>query len=169
MCKARYGRIVLTSSINGLYGNRNVVNYCVAKAGIIGLSNVVALEGADEGVKSNVILPAAVTRMAEGLDTSAFPPMEPEMVAPVVGWLAHESCSITGEMLSSMAGRVSRAYVAESPGVYRPAWDIEQVAEQIDAIRSTNAPVVFPVVPSGQIDHLRYSFEMASRGSKKKP
>lgn len=172
MCKAGYGRIVLTSSINGLYGNRNVVNYCVAKAGIIGLSNVVALEGADEGVKCNVILPGAVTRMAEGLDTSAYPPMGPELVAPVVGWLAHESCSITGEMLSSMAGRASRAYVAESPGVYRPAWSIEQVAGQIDAIRSTDAPVVFPVVPSGHVDHLRYSFEMArfevARGGSKK-
>src|SRR5215813_11161661 len=65
MCKAGYGRVVLTSSINGLYGNRLVVNYSVAKAGIIGLSNVVALEGAAEGVKSNVILPGAVTRMAE--------------------------------------------------------------------------------------------------------
>jgi NAD(P)-dependent dehydrogenase (short-subunit alcohol dehydrogenase family) len=165
MCKNGYGRIVLTSSINGLYGNRNVVNYCVAKAGVIGLSNVVALEGADEGVKCNVILPGAVTRMAEGLDTSAYPPMDPEMVAPVVGWLAHESCSITGEMLSSMAGRAARAYVAESPGVYRPTWSIEQVAEQIDAIRSTEAPLVFPVVPSGHIDHLRYSFEMAKRGA----
>jgi len=71
MCKAGYGRIVLTSSINGLYGNRLVVNYSVAKAGIIALSNVVALEGAAEGVKCNVILPGAVTRMAEGLDTSA--------------------------------------------------------------------------------------------------
>lgn len=161
MCKARYGRIVLTSSINGLYGNRNVVNYSVAKAGIIGLSNVVALEGAEEGVKCNVILPGAVTRMAEGLDTSAYPPMDPELVAPVVGWLAHESCSVTGEMLSAMAGRVARAYVAESPGVYRPVWSMEQVAEQIDAIRSTDAPRIFPVVPSGHIDHLRYCFEMA--------
>jgi NAD(P)-dependent dehydrogenase (short-subunit alcohol dehydrogenase family) len=167
MCNAGYGRIVLTSSINGLYGNRNVVNYCVAKAGIIGLSNVVALEGAAEGVKCNVILPGAVTRMAEGLDTSAYPPMEPDLVAPVVGWLAHESCSITGEMLSSMAGRAARAYVAESRGVYRPGWSIEQVAEQIDAIRSTDAPVIFPVVPSGHVDHLRYSFEMAKRGSTK--
>jgi NAD(P)-dependent dehydrogenase (short-subunit alcohol dehydrogenase family) len=167
MCKAGYGRIVLTSSINGLYGNRNVVNYSVAKAGIIALSNVVALEGAAEGVKSNVILPGAVTRMAEGLDTSAYPPMTPEMVAPVVGWLAHESCSITGEMLSAMAGRVSRAYVAESPGVFRPDWNIEQVAQHIDAIRSTDAPLVFPVVPSGHIDHLRYSFEVAKSGFKK--
>ena len=62
MCKAGYGRIVLTSSIGGLYGNHNVVNYCVSKAGLIGLSNVVALEGAAEGVKCNLIVPAAVTR-----------------------------------------------------------------------------------------------------------
>jgi NAD(P)-dependent dehydrogenase (short-subunit alcohol dehydrogenase family) len=167
MCKAGYGRVVLTSSINGLYGNRLVVNYSVAKAGIIGLSNVVALEGAAEGVKCNVILPGAVTRMAEGLDTSAYPPMDPELVTPMVGWLAHESCTITGEMLISMAGRAARAYVAESPGVFRPAWSIEQVAENIDAIRSTAAPVVFPVVPSGHVDHLRYSFEMARHGAKK--
>ena len=167
MCKAGYGRVVLTSSVNGLYGNRNTVNYAVAKAGIIGLSNVVALEGADEGVKCNVILPGAVTRMAEGLDTSAYPPMDPELVAPVVGWLAHESCSITGEMLSSMAGRAARTFVAESPGVYRPAWSIEQVAEQIDVIRSTDAPVIFPVVPLGQLAHIRYSFEMAKAGGAK--
>jgi len=169
MCKAGYGRIVLTSSVNGLYGNRNSANYGVAKAGIIGLSNIVALEGADEGVKCNVILPGALTRMAEGLDTSAYPPMDPELAAPVVGWLAHESCSITGEMLSSMAGRAARAYVAESPGVYRPAWTIEQVADQIDVIRSTDAPVIFPVVPLGQLAHIRYSFEMAKAGGATAP
>jgi NAD(P)-dependent dehydrogenase (short-subunit alcohol dehydrogenase family) len=163
MCNARYGRIVLTSSINGLYGNHKNANYSVAKAGTIGLSNVAALEGAEYNVKSNVILPAAVTRMSEGVDTSAFPPMPPEMVAPAVGWLAHESCSVSGEMMISAAGRVARAYVAESAGVYRSEWSMERVAEQIDAIRSTNAPEVFPVVPSGHIDHLRYSFAMATR------
>jgi NAD(P)-dependent dehydrogenase (short-subunit alcohol dehydrogenase family) len=166
MCKAGYGRVVLTSSINGLYGNKQVLNYSVAKAGLIGLSNVVALEGAAEGVKSNIILPGAVTRMAEGLDTSAYPPMDPELVAPVVGWLSHESCNITGEMLVSMAGRNARAYVAESPGVYRPTWTIEDVAQNIDGIRSTESPVIFPVVPSGHVDHLRYSFEMAKRGGR---
>ncbi|MDT5050989.1 MAG: hypothetical protein QOG75_6911, partial [Mycobacterium sp.] len=98
MCDAGYGRIVLTSSIGGLYGNHEVANYAVAKAGVIGLSNVAAIEGAAHGVKSNVIVPAAVTRMAEGIDTSAYPPMGAELVAPVVGWLAHESCSITGEV-----------------------------------------------------------------------
>jgi NAD(P)-dependent dehydrogenase (short-subunit alcohol dehydrogenase family) len=163
MCKAGYGRIVLTSSIGGLYGNHRVANYGVAKAGLIGLSNVVAIEGAAEGVKCNVIVPGAVTRMAEGIDISAYPPMTPELVAPVVGWLAHESCSITAEMLISIAGRVARAFVAESPGVYRSAWSIEDVAREMETIRKTEAPVVFPIVPSGHIDHIRYSFAMATR------
>ena len=165
MCRAGYGRIVLTSSINGLYGNYKNANYSVAKAGTIGLSNVAALEGAEHNVKSNVILPAAVTRMSEGIDTSAFPPMLPEMVAPAVGWLAHESCAITGELLISAAGRVARAYVAETPGVYRPDWTIEDMAEHIDAVRKTDAPLIFAPVPWGQLDHLRYSFEMAKRGA----
>ena len=164
MCKAGYGRIVLTSSINGLYGNPNVVNYSVAKAGLIGLSNVAAIEGAAEGVKSNIIIPAAVTRMAEGLDTSAYPPMDPELVAPAVGWLAHESCSITGEMLVSVAGRMARAYAAETEGVYQPSWTIEQIAEQIEAIRNTDNPWLFSPAPSGHIDHLKRSFAMASKG-----
>jgi hypothetical protein len=130
---------------------------------MIGLSNVAALEGAAAGVKSNIIIPAAVTRMAEGIDVSAYPPMGPELVAPAVGWLAHESCSITGEMLVAIAGRVAKAYIAETPGVYRPSWTVEQVAEQIDAIRNTDAPVIFPVVPTGFPDHIRYSFEMTQR------
>lgn len=165
MCAAGYGRVVLTSSIGGLYGNQRVVNYCVAKAGLIGLSNVVALEGAAEGVKCNLIVPAAVTRMAEGLDTSAYPPMDPELVAPVVGWLAHESCSITGEMLVSIAGRVARAFVAETPGVHQKSWSIEDVGERIAAVRDTDAPKIFPVVPSGHVDHLRFSFEMAKKAA----
>jgi NAD(P)-dependent dehydrogenase (short-subunit alcohol dehydrogenase family) len=164
MCKAGYGRVVLTSSIGGLYGNHRIANYGVAKAGMIGLSNVVALEGAAEGVKCNLIVPGAVTRMAEGLDISAYPPMQPELVAPVVGWLAHETCSITGEMLISIAGRVARAFVAESRGVYRGTWSIEQVGEQMEAIRNTDAPFIAAVVPSGHVDHIRYSFEMATRG-----
>lgn len=162
MKKAGYGRIVMTGSINGLYGNAGVMNYSVAKGGLIAMSNVAALEGAEFGIKSNVILPAAVTRMSAGIDTSAFPPMDPELVAPTVGWLAHESCSITGEMLASAAGRVARAFPAEAQGVYQPSWTIEQVAEQIDRIRKADQPLVFAPAPSGHMDHLRYSFAMAS-------
>lgn len=164
MCRAGYGRVVLTSSIGGLYGDRNVANYCTAKAGLMGLSNVLAIEGAAEGVKSNVILPVAVTRLAEGRDTSSFPPTTPEMVAPVVGLLAHESCPISGQMLISAAGRVAKAYVAETPGVFHPQWSIEQVAGELEAICNATEPLVFPPVPTGFYDHLKYSFEMAKKG-----
>jgi len=166
MADAGYGRVVLTGSIGGLYGNHNCVNYGMSKAGTMGLNNIVALEGAEKGIKSNLILPGAVTRMAEGLDTSAYPPMGPELVAPVVGWLAHETCSITGEMLVSMAGRVARAFVAESEGVYRPEWTIEDVAENIDAIRDPQRQWILPPVPSGFTDHLSKSFEMAKKGGR---
>ncbi|WP_063059045.1 SDR family NAD(P)-dependent oxidoreductase [Nocardia sienata] len=164
MREAGYGRVVLTSSIGGLYGNRNVANYAVAKAGLIGLSNVVALEGAECGVKSNVIVPAAVTRLADGLDTSKYPPMEPELVAPAVGWLAHESCSVSGEMLVALAGRVARAYIAETPGVYQPEWSIEDVGARIQEIRDTAESWLLPVVPSAHSDHIGRSFAMAMGG-----
>ena len=164
MCAAGYGRVVLTSSIGGLYGNHNVANYAVSKAGLMGLSNTIALEGAAEGVKSNLIIPAAVTRMAEGLDISAYPPMSPELVAPAVGWLAHEACSMSGEMLVSIAGRVAKAFVAETRGVYRSSWTIDEVGEHIEAIRRTDAPLILPVLPYGFGEHIRYSFEMARKG-----
>jgi hypothetical protein len=167
MCKAGYGRIVLTSSIGGLYGNLRVTNYGMSKAAMIGLCNVAALEGAAEGVKCNIIVPGAVTRMAEGIDTSAYPPMGPELVAPVVGWLSHESCSITGEMLVSIAGRIARAFIGETEGVYQPSWSAEQVGERIDAIRDPKEPWILPVVPSGHVDHIRRSFAMAVAGQAK--
>ncbi|KLO30428.1 short-chain dehydrogenase [Mycolicibacter heraklionensis] len=161
MCDAGYGRMVLTSSIGGIYGNAEVANYAAAKAGVIGLSNVAALEGATHGVRCNVVVPAAVTRMADGIDTSAYPPMEPELVAPLVGWLAHESCSVTGEVLIALAGRIARAALVESPGVYQPSWTIEDVDARIEAIRDITEPVIFPVVPDGHAAHIRYSFGMA--------
>ena len=113
-----------------------------------------------------MIVPAAVTRMADGIDTSAYPPMGSDLVAPAVGWLAHESCSVSGEMLVALAGRVARAAVVESPGVYRPSWSIEQVGANIGAIRDLGSPVVFPVLPDGHAEHIRYSFGMADPGSR---
>ena len=163
MLAAGYGRIVLTSSIGGVYGNHQVANYAAAKAGIIGLSNVAALEGAERNVTCNVIVPAAVTRMAEGIDTSAYPPMGADLVAPAVGWLAHESCGITGEVLAAIAGRIARIATVESAGVYRPRWTIEDVAADIEAIRDLSEPVIHPVVPDGHNRHIADSFAMAAR------
>jgi NAD(P)-dependent dehydrogenase (short-subunit alcohol dehydrogenase family) len=162
MLAAGYGRVVLTGSIGGLYTMPNTVNYAVAKSGMIGLCNAISIEGAERNVRSNIILPGASTRMGEGIDTSAFPPMGPELVAPVVGWLAHESCNVSGEMYISMAGRVARAFVAESEGVFRPDWTIDEVAENIDAIRDESRQWIFPQ-QQGFFAHMERSFGMARR------
>lgn len=161
MLKARYGRIVMTSSCAGLYGNLHTVNYAMSKAAMVGLIKVATLEGGEAGIKANAILPAAVTRMSEGLDTSQFPPMDPDLVAPVVGWLCHESCPLSAELLVSAAGRVARAYIAETRGVFRPSWTIEQVAADIDRIMDASEPVTFA---PGMFEHLGYSFAMAKSG-----
>ncbi|MCK9563130.1 MAG: SDR family NAD(P)-dependent oxidoreductase [Bacteroidales bacterium] len=165
MSRAGYGRVVLTGSIGGLYGTHNVVNYGMSKASMIGLNNVIALEGAEKGIKSNIILPGAVTRMAEGVDTSFYPPMGPELVAPVVGWLAHETCSITGDMLISIAGRVARAFIGETEGVFRPSWTVEAVAEQMDGIRDMDRQWILPFAPSAYMEHLTRSCDMAKKNS----
>lgn len=164
MIEAKYGRVVLTSSCSGLYGSQTTVNYGMSKAGLMGLNNVIALEGGEHGIRSNTIIPAAVTRMADGLDTSAYPPMEPELVAPMVAWLCHESCSLSGEHLVAAAGRMARAFTTESKGVFHPSWTIEQVANEIDAIRDPSEQWTFPPYPSGMADHLGESFEWAFKG-----
>jgi NAD(P)-dependent dehydrogenase (short-subunit alcohol dehydrogenase family) len=160
MCDNGYGRIVLTASVNALYGNYNQAHYTAAKSGLWGLANVAALEGATFGVKANTIVPTAVTRMAAGVDTSIFPPMTPDMVSPMVGWMAHESCSISGEMLISVAGRVARGFACETRGIYRDHWTIEDVADHIDVIRDRSELYFGEVIPAGQIEHLKYSFAM---------
>jgi hypothetical protein len=66
-------------------------------------------------------------------------------------------------MLVAMGGRVARAFIAESEGVYRPHWSIEDVANQIDAICAVDTPLVFPPVPHGELDHLMYGFGMARK------
>jgi hypothetical protein len=86
------------------------------------------------------------------------------MVAPAIAWLAHESCDATDEMLISAAGRVARAYIAETPGVYRTAWTIEDISEQSAAVRNTDDPVIFAPVLWGQLDHPKYGFAMANKG-----
>lgn len=163
MCDAGYGRIVLTSSIGGIYGNNRCVNYGISKSGMIGLSNIAALEGEAFGVKSNVIVPSAVTRMADGLDISQYPPMEPELVAPAVAWLAHEACDVTGEMIAAIGGRIARCFIAETKGVYQPGWTIEEVDAAMPQVHDKGEVLDFGL--HGHVDHITYSFAMA-RGTK---
>jgi NAD(P)-dependent dehydrogenase (short-subunit alcohol dehydrogenase family) len=161
MCDAGYGRMVMTSSIAGLYSQKNLAAYAAAKAGLIGLSHTIAHEGAPFGVTCNAIVPSAKTRLSEGRDTSSFPDtMSPETVAPTIAWLVHENCQATGEILVMLAGRVAKAFITETVGVFREHWTIEQVADQFDEIGSTRSLKVFSPYPNGFMDHLDYSFRM---------
>jgi NAD(P)-dependent dehydrogenase (short-subunit alcohol dehydrogenase family) len=161
MCDQRYGRIVLVSSIAGLYGDKNVAAYATGKGAVIGLANALAHEGAEHGVTANCIVPVAETRLAEGRDNAGFPPWGPELVAPAVGWLAHESCTASGELFVAVAGRMAKAYVVETRGVFQTGWTADEVAARIGEIGDRTDPLVFSPLPSGFYDHLSTSFGMA--------
>lgn len=105
----RYGRIIMTSSAAGIYGNFGQANYAAAKLGILGLANTVAIEGAKYGIHCNTIAPVAGSRMTE----TVMPPelvqaLRPEFVAPVVVYLAHESCAENGSLFELGAGWVAK-------------------------------------------------------------
>jgi len=163
MKQQQYGRVVLTGSIGGIYGHAGgVANYSVSKSAMIGLSNVIANEGLDDNIKSNVILPGAVTRMSEGVDTTNFPEMGPDLVAPVVAYLCHESCEVSAEMMISVAGRVARAFINETEGCVRKTWQIEDVAENLDAIRNADKQWTLHPAEGAFMRHLTDSFALVA-------
>ena len=112
-----YGRIINTSSASGLFGNFGQANYGAAKAGLAGLTRVLALEGAGHGIKVNAIAPIAATRMTQDILGELQAKVSPESVSPMVAYLAHEECSVNGNVYSVAGGRIARIFVAETLGV----------------------------------------------------
>lgn len=163
MTKAGYGRVVLTGSIGGIYTMPQTVHYAMSKASMIGLNNAISVEGNEFGVKSNMILPGAVTRMSEGIDVSQFPPMDPALVAPMVGYLSHEDCAVSAEIYAAVAGRMARVYVTETQGVWHKDWSIDSVADNLDAIRDPSNTFTFHPAEGGFGAHLGQSFGMVGQ------
>jgi len=115
-----YGRIVNTSSASGLFGNFGQANYGAAKAGLAGLTRVLAIEGAGHGIKVNAIAPVASTRMTQDVLGDLAAKVSPESVSPMVAFLAHEECPVSGNVYSVAGGRIARIFVAETQGVVLP-------------------------------------------------
>jgi NAD(P)-dependent dehydrogenase (short-subunit alcohol dehydrogenase family) len=130
-----YGRIVNTSSGAGIFGNFGQTNYGAAKMGLVGLTRVLAVEGAKNNIKVNAIAPVAKTRMTEELFGDAMDRLAPELVTPVVTFLAHEDCPVTGEVYSVGGGRVARIFVGVTKGHVDPELTPEGVRDHFDAIR----------------------------------
>jgi NAD(P)-dependent dehydrogenase (short-subunit alcohol dehydrogenase family) len=134
MAEAGYGRIVMTTSA-GLFGLPNNISYATAKGAVIGLTRSLTVAGADHGIKVNLIAPGAMTRMA-GRASDASPDMSPDLVAPMVAYLAHEDCPVSGEIYAAGFGRFARIFVAMTPGYVHAGGTptIEDVADHWAAI-----------------------------------
>jgi NAD(P)-dependent dehydrogenase (short-subunit alcohol dehydrogenase family) len=125
-----YGRIVMTTS-SGLFGLPVNLSYATAKGGVIGLARSLSTAGADHGIKVNLIAPGAVTRMAgQAAGAGASPWMSPDLVAPMVAFLAHETCPVSGEIYTAGFGRFARLFIASTEGYVHatPEPTIEDVA-----------------------------------------
>jgi len=121
MREQKYGRIVFTSSASGLIGNFGQANYGAAKMGLVGLMQVLKIEGMKYNIKANAIAPIALTRMTEDLLVDMKDLFAPSAVSPAVAYLASEANELSGEIWSVGGGSVSRFFVGLTDGYVKPA------------------------------------------------
>ena len=164
-----YGRIVHTSSAAGLLGSERMSNYGAAKAGLLGLTRVLAAEANGLDIKVNAVAPIAATRMlAKSIESVAelggaeaiaaaqdvmkdlADKLNPSLVAPVVAFLAHPVCPVSGEIYTVGGGQVSRFFVGRTKGYFDPQLSLEDVQNHFEEIRD----VTNYTVPTGTADEI---------------
>lgn len=135
-----YGRFVFIASSAGMFGQHLEAHYAAAEAGLVGLSNVIALEGAPHGILANTVLPFGISRMVtETLgdpkaleDNGFFKAIRPELVTPLVVYLASRDCGLSHQNFSACAGRFARVYTGLSDG-WMASPDTEPTADDVAA------------------------------------
>jgi NAD(P)-dependent dehydrogenase (short-subunit alcohol dehydrogenase family) len=141
-----YGRVVVTSSNSGIYGNFGQANYGGAKLAVVGFMNALRLEGQKYNVLVNALAPVAGTRMTESLMTpEMLARLDPAFVSPMVAYLCSEQCQRTGDIWSAGAGYFARIEYREAPGlrIEGRAPTVEDVADNIDKIADLSTNKVF--------------------------
>ncbi|XP_069746096.1 peroxisomal multifunctional enzyme type 2 [Narcine bancroftii] len=109
MKNQKYGRIIMTASTSGIYGNFGQANYSAAKLGLLGLANTLAIEGEKYNIQCNTIAPTAGSRLTQTvLPQELLDALKPEFVAPLVVWLCHESCQENGSLFEVGAGWIGK-------------------------------------------------------------
>ncbi|MDC3204581.1 SDR family NAD(P)-dependent oxidoreductase [Pelagibacteraceae bacterium] len=118
MVEQKYGRIVMTSSSSGIFGNFGQSNYGSAKMGVVGLMNTLRIEGQKNNIKVNSLVPVAATRMTEnlGMPDAVFDSLKPESVSPAVIFMSSEDAP-DGVMISAGAGVFAMAEIVHSEGI----------------------------------------------------
>jgi NAD(P)-dependent dehydrogenase (short-subunit alcohol dehydrogenase family) len=141
-----YGRIVVTSSNSGIYGNFGQSNYGGAKLAVVGFMNALRLEGQKYNILMNALAPIAATRMTDSLMTpEVLAKLRAEFVSPMVAYLCSEQCQRTGEIWSAGGGSFARIEYREAPGlrIDDRAPTVEDVMENIDRIADLTTNRVF--------------------------
>ena len=153
MAKQRYGRFVFISSSAGNFGQPMEAHYAAAKTGLVGLSNVIAIEGAAHGICSNTVLPTGFSRMVtetvgdeKFLAESGFMrAIRPELVVPLVVFLASRACDFTHRNYSACAGRYARVFTGLGDGwLADPAAEptADDILSHIDEVSATDKFIV---------------------------
>ncbi len=136
MKERNYGRFVHTASAAGIFGNFGQTNYGAAKMGMVGLSNVLAVEGKKNNILSNVIAPIAKTRLTEDLLGPVADRLEPEHVTPLTVFLCSEACTETHAIFSVGGGRYARIFIGLGSGWTKKggAASVEEIGANFEAI-----------------------------------
>lgn len=154
MKAAGYGRFVFISSSGGMFGQPLEAHYAAAKAGLVGLANVIAIEGAPHGISANTVLPFGFSRMVtetvgdpKALEETGFLKLiQPELVVPIVVFLASRACEFTHQNYSACAGRFSRVFVGlgegwlAEPGTNPTADDVAAHLSEVSATEPFTVP-----------------------------
>jgi NAD(P)-dependent dehydrogenase (short-subunit alcohol dehydrogenase family) len=151
MVRQQYGRLVNTTT-QGILGLAHTFSYSAAKAAVVAMTRNMRVNGAAHGIKANLILPAAMTRLGGG---EPRPEMSPDLVAPMVAYLAHESCAVSGEMYLAGGGRFARLFIGATEGYLKQdSPTLEDVVEHWDQINDETGYYVPADLPAWAAEFL---------------